>query len=1151
VLFLLRFTGERIVPEADNCEPQFARKMYQEHIARYLFAAQLCKGRQVLDVGCGVGYGSRILAQQGAAHVTAFDLSEDAIGHARKFYAHPAVDFRVESASAFQLGRTFDVITCFELIEHVPAEAQEEVLRRLAAHLAPDGVLFISTPRALEQKRSEFHTREYTQEEFQGALVRNFGHTAFFFENNHFASLVTSSLPKALERIEVIGSAPFELKEADYFICVASRNPVDVSLLKSQLVLNDEDYVKLLERDVGILHRAEDQWREERVQLEKRIAAAEEQLAQREAARRALEAQLAEKEAAMRGAEAKLAERNASFSLVEARTERLQGRLDEVMQQREALYEKLGAGTQLLTAARAEVEAWRQRAEAAEHQVNSLLSSKSWRYAEPLRAGKRRLKKVVGRGRQQVNRVSELLARRVGRFIPEPAAQAPAPSAAPAQAQAAQVGPPFEADVTFIIGCHDGESKRYRVHNVSDALQAMGVTTRVMLDNQLPELLARGLKTRSLVLFRTAWTDELGKLIALAKLNDARVFFDIDDLVFEPENIDNVRVVRDTFGPELRAQYLDGVKRYRRTLLACDAVTAPTEFLCKRAEALGKPGYMLPNTLNLKQVEIARGLPPKAASPGGMVRIGYFSGSNTHQVDFRHCEPALLRIMEAYPQVRFVLVGILDLSPAWDRYVSRVDRVGFQPYEQMLQTLASMDINLAPLEVGNPYCEAKSQLKVFEAGLVHVPTVASATHSYAASIEHGVDGFLARDEAEWFQALETLVKDAELRRAVGNKARARALSQFSQEVLATVARETFAPPREGQAPGTKKSRPRTMKVSWVVPGLPLGSGGHRNILRVAYHLQRFGHDIELYFTMTEDSGQALARSVKENFYPLECPTHRYDGRFNATDVIFATHWSTVEVALRHRTAAQHLAYFVQDFEPLFYPMGSEYILAENTYRQGLYHITSGPWCAHLLREQFGVPADHFVFPIDRDIYFPRTREDADGPPRVLFFARPEMPRRCYEIGLRMLESLHKQMPEAEINLYGSRELARHQYSFPAKVHALLPGIQDLAKLYGNSDVGVAFSTTNPSLVPYEMMACGLPVVDLHRPGNEINYGGRTDIALLADPIPERMARQVAELLRDPVERARRSKAGVELVSTFPNEEQMARRVEELLFKLYT
>ena len=72
---MLNFTGERIVPQADNCEPLFALKMYQEHTARYLFAAQASTGKRVLDVGCGVGYGAHLLALSGAASVTAFDIA--------------------------------------------------------------------------------------------------------------------------------------------------------------------------------------------------------------------------------------------------------------------------------------------------------------------------------------------------------------------------------------------------------------------------------------------------------------------------------------------------------------------------------------------------------------------------------------------------------------------------------------------------------------------------------------------------------------------------------------------------------------------------------------------------------------------------------------------------------------------------------------------------------------------------------------------------------------------------------------------------------------------------------------------------------------------------------------------------------------------
>jgi len=73
----------------------------------------------------------------------------------------------------------------------------------------------------------------------------------------------------------------------------------------------------------------------------------------------------------------------------------------------------------------------------------------------------------------------------------------------------------------------------------------------------------------------------------------------------------------------------------------------------------------------------------------------------------------------------------------------------------------------------------------------------------------------------------------------------------------------------------------------------------------------------------------------------------------------------------------------------------------------------------------------------------------------------------------------------------------------------MPTINDLAQAYADADLGIAFSTTNPSLVPYEIMACGTPVVDLDRAANEVNYGGKRDIAFLADPEPKIMAKQVA------------------------------------------
>jgi glycosyltransferase involved in cell wall biosynthesis len=160
-----------------------------------------------------------------------------------------------------------------------------------------------------------------------------------------------------------------------------------------------------------------------------------------------------------------------------------------------------------------------------------------------------------------------------------------------------------------------------------------------------------------------------------------------------------------------------------------------------------------------------------------LVRIGYFSGSATHQRDFAACEPALLAVMERRPEVRLRLVGYLDLGAAWQRFAGRVERIGFQSPPDLLRRIAETDLNLAPLELGNPFCEAKSELKFFEAALVGVPTVASATEPFAAAIEDGVSGFLARDESDWSRALEALLASPERRRAMGAAARARALAR--------------------------------------------------------------------------------------------------------------------------------------------------------------------------------------------------------------------------------------------------------------------------------------------------------------------------------------------------------------------------------------
>jgi glycosyltransferase involved in cell wall biosynthesis len=340
---------------------------------------------------------------------------------------------------------------------------------------------------------------------------------------------------------------------------------------------------------------------------------------------------------------------------------------------------------------------------------------------------------------------------------------------------------------------------------------------------------------------------------------------------------------------------------------------------------------------------------------------------------------------------------------------------------------------------------------------------------------------------------------------------------------------------------------RALKIAWIVPGLVIGGGGHRNIFRCAYQLEQRGHDVSLYFIDIAERDEILTKLVHTHFYPFEGHIGVFDADpAGKSDVLIATHWSTVQIAESIRSRVGEIIYFVQDYEPMFYAMGSEYVLAEATYRKGLYAITSNIWCEKVLRTNFAMEADHFQFPIDRSVYF--DSETAPRSKRILFFAKPGVTRRCFELGVEALRRFHQLRPDVEIAFFGGDDAAHHRVDFPVTQLGLLPTIGDLAALYRSSRAGIVFSTTNPSLVPYEMMACGLPICDLGRPGNEQNYGDRFDIARLVNPDPSIMAVEIAALLENETELRERSRKGLEFVRSFPTEEDVGRRVEALILQ---
>lgn len=173
----MEFTGERYVPATAGIE-----NLYLEHVSRYIYAAGLARDRCVLDVGCGCGYGTHRLAIGGASFALGVDVSDEAISFAREHYRHPALRFDVTDAGRMEVGGVFDLVTCFEMIEHV--DDADGVLGRIAAAMSEDGLLLASTPNKEiyvaggEGGVNPFHRREYTGQEFEDLLARHFAHVA-------------------------------------------------------------------------------------------------------------------------------------------------------------------------------------------------------------------------------------------------------------------------------------------------------------------------------------------------------------------------------------------------------------------------------------------------------------------------------------------------------------------------------------------------------------------------------------------------------------------------------------------------------------------------------------------------------------------------------------------------------------------------------------------------------------------------------------------------------------------------------------------------------------------------------------------------------------------------------------------------------------
>lgn len=337
-----------------------------------------------------------------------------------------------------------------------------------------------------------------------------------------------------------------------------------------------------------------------------------------------------------------------------------------------------------------------------------------------------------------------------------------------------------KGDILFITG-GVGDSAIYRTKHVAEELELHGFKCATTIQDN-PFLISYVKRFKVFVFHRTLCDARIKKMITKIKSQNKTIIFDTDDLVFDKKYLEHMDFFKkmNLFEKKLYENGVGGEIVRDEYVEVC---TTSTTYLAEKLKEEGKRVILVRNKMPQSDLEITEEINEKHLAqryfPLERIVIGYFSGAHGHDKDFSTTEDALVRLLDKYEDLRLFLGGPLEISEKFKKYESRIKKMAYVPRAENYKNMAGMDIIIAPLEIGNPFCEAKSELKFFEAGILGVPVVVTATQTFQEAIQDGVDGFTAKDSDEWMMKLEKLIMNRNLRTAIGQKAKEKALQNYT------------------------------------------------------------------------------------------------------------------------------------------------------------------------------------------------------------------------------------------------------------------------------------------------------------------------------------------------------------------------------------
>ncbi len=638
-------------------------------------------------------------------------------------------------------------------------------------------------------------------------------------------------------------------------------------------------------------------------------------------------------------------------------------------------------------------------------------------------------------------------------------------------------------DVLFINGCTLPHPTRYRVTHQQEQLRAGNILSNEIFYEDLTLELVKNYRT--FIFYRCPYTELIGEFIKKAKKLNKTVLFDIDDLVIDTKYTSLIKYVK-TMSPQDQSLYNDGVERMKKTLMLCDGAITTTERLAEELKHYVPNVYINRNTASSKMIQLSqlenyykeefinckeevlsntqkkilKKVKKELSERENVVRLGYFSGSITHNDDIKMILPVLEKILREYPQVELHIVGELDIPASLMEFKNQIKARGFVDWQQLPHLISSIDINLAPLE-STIFNEAKSENKWIEASLVKVPTVASNLGAFQKMIKNEVTGYLCDDNDEWYTALKNLINDKEIRQKVGKAA--------YEAVL-----ENCTTVYNGYKFAKYISEHRHPNLMFVMPSVQI-SGGVLVILKHAAILQSAGVDVTL---ITQGQETGFIDKDGATLPVLSDKNNLYYGTF---DKGVATLWSTLTFVTQYEHIKEKF-YFVQNFETDFYEWGHIFkVQANQTYNPSVdvKFITISAWCKDWLEKKYGRQAAYAPNGLDLTLFQPHKRK-LSGKINILIEGNSEDYYKNVDESFKIVDMLDKEKYEIwYLSYQGTPKKGYYVDHFMHKVP-----YEEVSKIYGKCDILLKTSILESfSYPPLEMMGTGGYVVVAPNGGN--------------------------------------------------------------------